>query len=312
MDIFDDKSASPMLIGAEGPPPDTEDYIYELKLDGVRCLAYLDEGGVELRNKRDLRVAPIYPELGEIHRQVKSRCILDGELIVMRDGKPAFAEIQRRALMSDPFKIRMAAAKLPVSFITFDILYLSGERLTGRPLIDRKKLLADAVRETERMAVSRYIERQGSELYRLAEGMGLEGIVSKRRESRYYFGKRTKDWIKTKNLQDDDYVICGYIHKDKGVVSLVLGQYDPAGALAYKGHVTLGVGGHNFKRIAEAPVAKRPPFDPLPKGNDNAVWIKPALVGAVKYMEKTKSGALRQPVFKGIRDDKDARDCVCP
>lgn len=308
-DIFEQKMISPMLIGTEGAAFDSPDYIYELKLDGIRCLAYLDDSGVELRNKRNLRVAHIYPELAKIHKQVKARCILDGELLVMKDGRPYFAEMQRRSLMSDHFKINLAAAKLPVSFTAFDILYLKDRPLNELPLMERKDLLAATVQESDRLAVSRYIEEQGIALYRLAEENELEGIVCKRKNSLYHFGKRTRDWIKSKNLQDDDFVICGYIRKEKGVVSLVLGQYAD-GILQYKGHVTLGVGGADFERIAAVPADKNPPFHIVPKGNEDALWLKNGLVGTVKYMEKTAFGGLRQPVFKGLRDDKMAEDCV--
>lgn len=309
-DLFETMGASPMLIGAERSTFDDENYLYELKLDGVRCLAYLDKGRMELQNKRNLRVAPIYPELAAINKRVKSRCILDGELIVMQDGKPNFAEIQRRALMSDPFKIQMAAAKLPVSFTAFDILYLKNEEVMDRPLYQRKELLSEVVRENDRIAVSRYLTGTGVALFQLTEQNGLEGVVAKRRDSFYYCGKRTKDWIKSKNLQDDDFVLCGYIHKSKGVVSLVLGQYSSEGGrLLYKGHVTLGVSGGDFERIASLETIRAPGFEELPKGNERAVWVTPKLVGTVKYMERTASGSLRQPVFKGIRDDKRPEEC---
>lgn len=308
MDIFDEKNISPMLIGAQGTAFDSADYIHELKLDGVRCLAYLDETGAELRNKRNLRVSSIYPELSDIHKQAKSRCILDGELLVMKEGKPFFPEIQRRALMNDPFKIRLAGAKLPVCFTAFDILYVGSERVDELPLMKRKELLAETLRESEQLAISRYIEEQGTDLYRLAEENGLEGIVSKRKESLYHFGRRTQDWIKCKNLQDEDFVICGYIRKSKGLISLVLGQYSGS-ELQYKGHVTMGISTDDFKRISALSEVTHPDFSALPKGSENAVWIEPRLVGTVKYMEKTSSGSLRQPVFKGLRDDKPPEDC---
>ena len=129
-----------MLIGASGEAFDSPDYIYELKLDGVRCIAYLDpNAGTELRNKRNINVTATYPELGEIHKQVKKRCILDGAVLIIKDGKPDFSEMQRRALMGDPFKIRLAANSLPVCFTAFDILYLDKEPLIQKPLMERKK-----------------------------------------------------------------------------------------------------------------------------------------------------------------------------
>lgn len=307
-DLFDSKSISPMLIGAEGEAFDSPDYLYELKLDGVRCLAYVGDGKTVLCNKRNLLVSPIYPELSGIHQQVKGRCILDGELVVIVDGKPQFAEMQRRALMSDPFKIELTASKHPVSFTAFDLLYQDGKDLTGKPLVERKERLIKAVRENDRIAVSRAIEGCGMALYAITENQGLEGVVAKRKNSLYYQGKRTKDWIKCKHLLDDDFVICGYIHKSAGAVSLVLGQ-KRGEELVYKGHVTLGVSRTDFCKIEAMPVISESPF-PVDGENKQAVWIEPSLVCAVKFMERTANGGLRQPVYKGLRDDKRPEDCI--
>ena len=311
-DLYEEKNIAPMLIGASGEAFDSPDYIYELKLDGVRCVAYLDpKTGTELRNKRNLNVTAAYPELREIHTQVKKRCILDGEVLVIKDGKPDFSEMQRRALMGDPFKIRLAADALPVCFTAFDILYQDGESLTQKPLMERKKLLSAMVKkETDRMAVSRVIEDQGIAFYNLTVEQKLEGIVAKRKTSKHYFGKRTKDWIKIKTFEDDDFVICGYINKADGLVSLILGQYDGE-QLIYKGHITMGVSKSDLKKIKALPPA---PFAPLPypkgHGNEQAVWIPPKLVCRVEYMEKTKNGSLRRAVYKGLRDDKPPEECI--
>ena len=104
-------------------------------------------------------------------------------------------------------------------------------------------------------------------------------------------------------------MVCGYIEKAKGVTSIVLGQYDQAGKLQYKGHVTLGVGGASFQKILKMPRRKTPPFA-VPAGNETADWIRPKLVCTVKYMMKTQKGGMRQPVFKGLRDDKMAEECL--
>lgn len=305
-DVFEDKQIAPMLIGAESGPFDDEGCIYELKLDGVRGLAYLDTDCCELRNKRNIRVSPIYPELANINKQVSKRCILDGEIVVIKKGKPNFFEMQRRALMSDKAKISLAAARLPVSFIAYDILYVGSERITYLPLMERKQILADTVKECDRLAISRYIDGKGIALYNLAEQQELEGVVAKRKDSKYYFGKRSKDWIKVKYLKDEDYVICGYIRKDKGMVSLVLGQY--AGHdLVYKGHVTLGVSGTNLQRVMALPRAKAHDFIDLPPGNESAIWVKPVLVGIVQYMPR--GDVKSQPVFKGLRNDKLPEEC---
>ncbi len=309
-DLFEQKNIKPMLIGAEGEAFDSPDYIYELKLDGERCIAYLDpSSGTELRNKRNLIMLPKVPELSDIHKHISMRCILDGELAVIKYGKPDFAEIQRRSLMSNPLKIELAARQSPVCFTAFDIIYYDDHPVIDLPLTERKELLNQAVRsESSRFAVSRVIENDGIAFYQLAEQQELEGIVAKRKDSKYYFDKRTKDWIKCKNLKDDDFVVCGYILKENNVISLILGQFD-VGDLVYKGHVTLGVSGEAFQNILALSTTPHPPFA-VPAGNENAIWVEPVLVCTVKYMMRMKNGGLRQPVFKWLRDDKEPHECL--
>ena len=308
-DIWETKSIKPMLIGIEGEPFDSEEYIYELKLDGERCIAYLDSDKTILKNKRNILMLPKVPELKNIHKNVNVRCILDGELSVIKDGKPDFFEIQKRSMMSNPVKIDMAAKKYPACFTAFDILYYEDRQVIDLPLTDRKELLQKAIKsENSRFAISRYIEKNGTAFYNLAEQQNLEGIVAKRKDSRYYFDRRTKEWIKIKYLQDDDFVVLGYVPKENSMNSIILGQYHN-GRLVYKGHVTLGVGGEPFRRI-KALEKINCPFSDIPKGNENAVWVKPKLVCTVKYMMKTENGGMRQPVFKGLRDDKQTEDCI--
>lgn len=308
-DIWETKSIKPMLIGIEGEPFDSEEYIYELKLDGERCIAYLDSDKTILKNKRNMLMLQKAPELSEIHKNISVRCILDGELAVIKDGKPDFFEIQKRSMMSNPVKIDMAAKKYPACFTAFDILYYEDRQVIDLSLMERKSLLQKAVKsENSRFAISRYIEKNGTAFFNLAKRQELEGIVAKRKDSRYYFDRRTKDWIKIKYLQDDDFAVLGYVPKENSMNSIILGQYQN-GRLVYKGHVTLGVGGEPFRRILTLNRVNCP-FTEVPKGNENAVWVKPKLVCTVKYMMKTENGGMRQPVFKGLREDKLPEDCI--
>lgn len=311
MDLFDLKNLKPMLIKDNVEPFDDPDWLFELKWDGERCVAYLDpKAETELRNKRNVKMLPKVPELAELHKQVKKRCVLDGELMVLKDGKPDFYEIQRRSLMSNSFRIELAAKQYPATFVAFDLLYLDGEDLMHKPLIERKKLLQRPVKESERLAVSRYVEGQGKAFYELAKAQELEGIVGKRKDSIYIPGKRTDAWRKIKYLLDEDYVIAGYIRKEEHMNSIVLAQYDASGTLKYKGHVTLGVSGKPFQKIKEQPRAIRPPVEyPAGHGNEDATWIAPSLVCTVEYMQKSDKGGLRQPVFKGLREDKRPEEC---
>ena len=124
MDLFKKREIKPMLISEEKKPFDDENYIYELKLDGIRCIAYIDKNNVDLRNKRNDKVLFRYPEMSQINKQLNcENVILDGELFVLKDNKTDFFEMQKRSLMSNDFKIELASKKLPVSFTEFDILY---------------------------------------------------------------------------------------------------------------------------------------------------------------------------------------------
>lgn len=303
MDLFDEKNIKPMLISELMEPFNDPDWIYELKLDGIRCIAYLDKE-TELRNKRNDRLLSKVPELANIHSFVKDRCILDGELVILKNGVPDFYELQKRALTTNQFKIKLSSHSFPACFVAYDILYLKDTQLTDLPLLERKALLSDTVKEDPKLAVSRYIPEKGIELFEVAKNQELEGVVAKKKNSKYYFDKRTKDWIKFKYLADQDFVVCGYIVKEKGITSIVLGQYD-GDQLVYKGHVTLGVKYGDLKQLE---TMNHSPFLITPPGNENAVWLKPALVCVVQYMPNDK-GTLRQPVLKGFRDDKEPHAC---
>lgn len=309
-DLFAAKNIKPMLIGAEGEPFDDDAFLYELKIDGERCVAYLDPlEGTELRNKRNTRMLPKVPELANLHRNVTRRCILDGELAVLSEGKPDFFAVQRRSRMTNPLRIQLEARQHPACFIAFDLLYMDGYSVTDLPLLKRKALLQEiARREDALFALSPCVERGGAALFELVKRRSLEGLVAKRRESRYYFGRHTKDWIKMKVLQGEDFVVCGYIRKTGHMANVVLGQYRD-GQLVCKGHVSLEMDGEDFRRIRELPAETAPPVL-NPEGNEGAVWVTPSLACTVRYMMKTDIGGMRQPVFQGLRPDKEPRECL--
>lgn len=299
MNLFEKRDIKAMLISEEKEAFDDENYIYELKLDGIRCLAYIDKNSVDLRNKRNDKVLFRYPELNDIYKQLNcENAILDGEIFILKDKKTDFYEMQRRSLMSDKFKIELSSKKLPVSFSAFDILYKDNEQLTDLPLIKRKEILQNTIIENDRISITRYIEKEGIKLFELTTKNELEGIVAKKKDSKYYFGKRTKDWIKIKNFEDDDFVICGYIEKESNITSIVIAKYNEQNKLVYKGHVTLGISNQELNIIKSQKRLNVPLFDT----KDNTIWIEPNLVCAVKYMQKTESGNMRQPVFKGLSE----------
>ena len=304
MDIFDRKGIKPMLLTEDHTPTDSSDYICELKLDGIRCLAYLSDY-TDLRNKRDIPLIAAFPELSDIHITAQGKCILDGELIVtFPDGSPNFETMQARSMLTDPVRIRLASKMNPAAFVAFDILYHEGNELMHLPLMDRKRILSDVVSESNRLALSRVFDNSPA-LFELTTQQGLEGIVQKRKNSLYHPGKRSRNWIKVKNLIDEDFVACGYIPKGD-LCTLILGQYE-GGILTFCGHVTLGV---SMQQASRFPTTDQCPISLAPADSAYARWYSPLQVCTVRYMERTSRGNMRQPRLKCFRNDKPPQACI--
>ncbi|MDF2590479.1 MAG: dependent ligase [Anaerocolumna sp.] len=300
MDIFEAKAIHPMLIKDQQQPFNSPDYLYELKLDGIRCIAYLNDD-TDLRNKRDFSLISKFPELVDINKQVKTKCILDGELVALKNNKPDFYELQRRVILTDKFKIQQAYLTFPASFVAYDIIYYENKEIVDMPLIERKRILSEVVIENPRIAVSRYIEEYGIELFNLADAQKLEGVVAKKKNSRYQYDKRSKDWIKFKRIETDVHIICGYIKKDKKhpLNTLILGKMYGVN-LKYSGSVSFGVRLSFLYEYKCKPI----PFSPFDRHINNTWsnqinWIEPIFKCKIEYMPNSKN-SLRQPVFKGI------------
>ena len=293
-----------MLLNEVKKPFDDKDYIYELKLDGIRCVAYIEPRSVTLQNKRFKDLTEIYPELSDICKCVKKKVILDGELVVLTNGEPDFYALQKRSLMGDRFRIQLAAKKNPVQFAAYDILYYDGKDLTDKPLMERKAILQAKVSEGNGLSISRYIEEQGIAFFNLAKKQDLEGIVAKKKDGLYHIGKRTSDWIKIKVMQDEDLLIFGYQPDEDGIPKdLILGYYDEKGKLQCRGKVYLGISKEEraiILNFAKKNTVKSPWFEKY----KNVVWLKPELVGTVHFMHETENGGMRQSVWKGLRNDK--------
>lgn len=303
MDLFEEKNISPMLLTQSKPPFDSNEYIFELKFDGIRCLAYIDNNTVQLLNKRQKDVSEVYPELANMFKDVKKKCILDGEIVCFKDGKPNFFTLQRRTLLTSKMRIRFESKENTVNFVAYDILYLDGENLVNKPLLDRKNILQTNILESNRLSTSKVFPDKGKELFLITKENGLEGIVAKRKDSKYLIGKRTKEWIKIKNLIDEDFLVLGYIEEDNSVKDIVIGR-EIKGEIQYAGTIYIGVSSKDQKSLLE--YAKNHIDDAenvYKKEKPNAIWIKPKLVCNVQYMEKTATGSMRQPIFRGIRVD---------
>ncbi len=315
-DLFDLK-IRPMLAVLQPEPFDSEDHIFELKWDGTRALAFVSaDGARRFQNRRLYDISHRYPEI-EVDVD-GHKAILDGEIVVMRDGKPSFMGLQDREHASSPFTIRLRSKESPATYVVFDILYRDGTDLTALPLMERKSILRETVRPTRTVTLSDHIERDGKAYYGAVLERGLEGVIAKRKESRYAIGRRTRDWLKIKKRESIDAIVCG-LTQGEGVRedtfgSLILGLYD-GDAMRYIGRVGTGFGDdlrRDLLRRCEAlrgerPFAKEPDMTEPVK-----FWTRPALVVEAKFLEMTPDGMLRAPSFGRIRDDKRPEECVFP
>lgn len=300
-----------MLIKSESRTPfDDEEYIFEPKWDGLRCIAYLDVSHkqVSLRNKKSRELIHLYPELKDIWRAAKSDCVLDGELVLIMDGNPNFERMQKRSIMKNDFKIATAAQLHPVTFVAFDMLYQDGKYLLKVPLMDRKNLLEETIKTLCNITVNVIWQGNGVALYNEILKRNWEGIVAKKKESLYYPGKRTPDWIKIKNMNEDDFIVCGYFYQAPDGLTLILGQFDDSHNLTYRCSMALGVENLDFIYDYNVPRRNLPVFSFIMRNDIN--WLEPVLVCTARYMYQDTGKRIRQPVLKGYRSDKSAEECI--
>jgi len=191
----------------------------------------------------------------------------------------------------------------PVQYCVFDILYYENQNLVDLPLLERKKYLEKFILEQNGITISRYISTRGKDFFELVKQQNLEGIVAKRIYSTYQIGKRSESWLKIKTFNEDDVIICAYeLNKDGKLRTTLFGTYNKYGQFVIIGKVSLGI--LPFEKI----ITSQPKSDPLSNKYPRMNWIKPTLVATIKYLIKTESGGFRQPVFKGVRDDKTVED----
>jgi bifunctional non-homologous end joining protein LigD len=306
----------PMLATLIKEPFSDPEWLYEFKLDGVRAICFIHNGKMRLvsRNKKD--ITSRYPELRELAESVDAdQAILDGEVVVLDDkGLPNFQMLQSRIGLTREQEIDRLAAQNPVIYNVFDLLYYNGFNLMPAMLIHRKTLLREIITEEPFLRYCEHVAGEGEKLFSKARKQGLEGVVAKL-ESSSYTQKRSNDWLKIKAIRQQEVVITGYT-KPKGsrilFGSLLVGIYEK-GELIYADNVGGGFNEANLKKVhsmMQPLKSKDSPFQRPPKTGEPVQWIRAALVCEVKFSEWTTDGKLRQPVFLGIRDDKDPVECV--
>jgi bifunctional non-homologous end joining protein LigD len=307
-----------MLAGTAPAPFADPLWIFEPKLDGYRIVAHVTRDAACLRSRRGLDLTAAFPGIAaDLRQQLVQPLVLDGEIIAFDQGRPSFNALQNRAALSSPVDIAHAERTAPCVFFAFDVLHALGMNLRQAPYSDRRRYLSQCLVATPRVQLV-HAEPDGHALYRAAMAAGFEGVVAKRRESCYYPGRRSDDWLKIKAMLTSEFVVGGYT-EGKGARrdsfgALVLGVWDD-GKLVPVGNVGSGFDDATLASLREELRARktaRMPFAEKPEAESKIVWVQPELVAEVQHMGWTEPGLLRAPVFLRLRTDVDARSVYRP
>ena len=328
-----------MLAQSVTGPFNSDAWLFEIKWDGVRAIAYVNDT-LSLKSRNDRELSGQFPELKEL-LALAPGTVLDGEIVAMSGGRPDMQALLSR-LQKGSGRIPPSGVSVPVTYIVFDILEKDKKPLTDLPFLERRKILKQAVTEGHHVILSVPVEGKGEDYYRAAIAKGLEGIMAKRKDSPYEPGLRSGAWLKVKGQKTCDCVISGYTVGKGGRSStfgaLLLGLYEngdrtgsreggtgsltaprsslpdgPAGrTLLYIGKVGTGFSDRDRETLRETflPIRTETPQLQGIKSNDTVIWLEPVLVGEVAYQEVTRDRKLRIPRFIRIRSDKKPEECT--
>lgn len=284
---------------------DDESFGFQVKWDGTRIVAHVD-GTVELFNRKMKRRTIQYPEVVEtLSRTLSGKsAVLDGEMIALAGGRPDFHSLMRRDRASEEATVKYLSARIPVTYVVFDVLYLDGKSLTDLPFSERDRILKESLPSRDPVVVTDTFPGMGTSLFEAVKEKGLEGVVAKKLESPYEIGKKSRKWLKIKNRRTITSLIGGFLSEGKKVKSLLLGL--PAGGLLlYIGRVSSGLSEEKSRLLYEALsrlAAEKCPFLQLPplSKKEKPVWVLPEISVEVEFLEYTEEGFLRHPVLKDI------------
>jgi bifunctional non-homologous end joining protein LigD len=291
-----------MQASSAKEPFDNQDWIFETKLDGFRTISVIDSAAkARIWSRNHLRLESKFPTIGEAVNELNlPSTILDGEIVALNEeGIPRFQLLQK-------WQKRPTA---PAVYYLFDVLWSEGRDLTSKIVVQRRKRLEQIIVPVSGIQVSGYVAERGKDLFRLAKGNGLEGIIPKRKNSVYRPGKRSRDWLKIKSHPQQEFVVCGFTEgkgSRKHLGALLLGAYR-GGKLRYFGHSGTGFTENGLADTIERfkPFfTDKPTVENPPKIPEKIQWVEPKLVCEVAYAEWTEDEQFRQTTFLGWRDDK--------
>lgn len=302
----------PMLATLTHEYFSSDEWIYERKLDGERCLVFRDGRGLRIFSRNHQRLDDTYPELADAMAEAgPQRFIADGEIVAFRGRRTSFSRLQQRIGISDPDKARVSGVR--VHLYLFDLLYLDQYRLDSVTLRDRKRLLHDAFSFGGLIHFTPHRNREGEAYFEKACRKGWEGVIAKKADSRYIHA-RSRNWLKFKCENRQEFVIGGFTRprgKRKGFGALLVG-YHENGKLRYAGKVGTGFDERMLEELHERLKKRQRRNSPFgdPVRESGVVWVKPDLVGEISFTEWTRAGKLRHPRFVGLRGDKPAGKVV--
>lgn len=305
------------MKATSGPLPTGDEWLYEIKWDGMRLVVTVEDGRVRLTSANGKDATNSYPELTGLGDALGVDAVLDGEVVAFDDdGRPDFGRLQQRMHVSNPRAAAERAAAVPAVLCLFDLLVLDGRDITGLPLTDRRQLLETLVDNGPHWQVPAAHD-EGEALLAAADAAGLEGLVAKRRDSTYRPGSRTREWVKVKVRRRQEFVVGGWGAGEGGragrIGGLLVGHHleDRLGVdqpLRFAGRVGSGLTDREIDALTElfVPIDDCP-FDPPPPAMQrrDVTWVEPTVVVEVEYAEWTSDGRLRHPTYAGRRIDVD-------
>lgn len=312
------RPVAPMLatLGDESDLDTGDDWAFEMKWDGVRALVHLDGTAARLMSRNGNDMTATYPDLvAAIADSVDAEsAILDGEIVALGKGsRPDFGLLQQRMGLTKQRDVERAMKEVPASLMLFDLIEHDGSSVWKQPYHQRRDVLHSLIRAGRIVQVPPAFDGDFAAAMKSSADLGLEGVVAKKRDSAYATGRRSRAWIKVKHHRTQEVVIGGWRpgkgHRSNGIGSLLMGVLDDHGQLRYIGRVGTGFGDRELddvvKRLATLSRKTTPFADvPVPDSND-AHWVSPKLVGEVEFAEWTPAGRLRQPSWRGWREDKE-------
>jgi DNA ligase D-like protein (predicted ligase) len=302
---------SPMLATLTEERFSDPGWIFEPKLDGERCLTFRKDSRLRLMSRNKLKLNDHYPELAEaLLRQAAADFVVDGEIVAFEGARTSFARLQRRMQVANPERARRTG--VAVYYYLFDLLHVAGYDMTKLPLRDRKALLRKMFRFTDPLRFTRHRNEKGEAYLEELCEKGWEGVIAKRADAPYTH-KRSRDWLKFKCVNDQEFVIGGYTEpkgKRKGLGALLIGYYE-GDRLVYAGKVGTGFSDETLDDLVRRllPLERdEPPFAPDRLPHREVHWVAPKLVVQIGFTEWTADGQLRHPRYRGLRRDKRPRD----